>query len=68
MLGLKGFIGHLTSRPSQHTTNSTEGYLPGGRRDLQHGPKNWYSSSQKAPTIDRKEGKNCNSDKPFSKK
>ena len=67
-LQVPSLIGHLPSRQSQHTTNSMEGYLPGGRCDLQHSPKNWYSSSEKATPIDRKEGKNWNSDKPFSKK
>ena len=55
ILGLKGFIGHLPSRPSQHTTNSTKGYLPGGRRDLQHSPKNFHPLRKHQQLAEKKE-------------
>ena len=36
-----------------------------GSGDRWHGPEIWRQSSQKAPTIDRKRGKNFDSDSPF---
>ena len=41
--------------------------LPGGGSSRRHGADDWRQSSQKAPTIGRKRGKNCGSNNPFSK-
>jgi len=40
--------------------------LPRGGSSRRHGADDWRQSSQKAPTIGRKSGKNCGSNNPFS--